>query len=168
MKYNEELKRHLSNARHLSLINHHEFITCEHLLFALVKLSADFKQIFKEFADGELDLLENELKNHIAQHNQILSIEVEPVPTIVLDSILKDLERDKGTRDFGIVDFLEGVIKDNRTYSKVLLEKHALDLSKIEQISQTPQSENLRLYTTDLLALAKAGKIDSLWGVNLS
>lgn len=164
MKYNEELKRYLSNARHLSVINHHEFITCEHLLFALVKLSADFKQIFKEFADGELDLLENELKNHIAQHNQILSIEVEPVPTIVLDSILKDLERDKGTRDLGIVDFLEGVIKDNRTYSKVLLEKHALDLSKIEQISQTPQSENLRLYTTDLLALARAGKIDPLVG----
>lgn len=164
MKYNEELRKYLSNARHLSKINHHEFITCEHLLFALLKLSADFKNIFEEFADGEFAVLENELKNHLAQHNPILSTEVEPVPSIVLDSILQEIEKGKNINDLKVIDFLEGVSKDERTFSKTLLEKHALNLSKIEEIKEIPQCENLNRFATDLLALAKAGKIDQVVG----
>ena len=76
MKYRENLQKFLLNAKHFSAINKHEFITCEHVLFAIVKLSQDFEQIFKEYADGEFELLENELKNHIAQKNQILNKEI--------------------------------------------------------------------------------------------
>ena len=94
MKYNEDLRKYLANAKHLSVINHHEFVTCEHLLFALLKLSPDFKNIFKEFADGEFDILENELKNHLAQKNQILSNDIEPVHSVVLDDILANLEKE--------------------------------------------------------------------------
>lgn len=46
MKYQENLQKYLDNAKNLSLINHHEFVTCEHVLFALLKLSTDFKDIF--------------------------------------------------------------------------------------------------------------------------
>ncbi len=58
MKYQENLQKYLDNAKNLSLINHHEFVTCEHVLFALLKLSTDFKDIFEEFSDGDLELLE--------------------------------------------------------------------------------------------------------------
>lgn len=163
MKYQEELKKYLANAKHLSAINRHEFVTCEHLLFALLKLSSDFKQIFEEFADGEFDSLENELKNHIAQKNQILNIDVEPINSVVLDDILQKLKEDKEPK---ILDFLEELSKDERTYSKFLLEKHALDLSKIEELKNLSELENLNKYATDLTELAALNKIDPLIGRN--
>ena len=166
MKYNEDLRKYLANAKHLSVINHHEFVTCEHLLFALLKLSPDFKNIFKEFADGEFDILENELKNHLAQKNQILSNDIEPVHSVVLDDILANLEKEKKTPEPRIIDFLEGVSKDSRTYSKVLLEKHSLDFNKIEELKSAEEFENLKSFTSDLLSLAKDGKIDPLVGRN--
>lgn len=163
MKYNEDLKKYLANAEHLSVINRHEFITCEHLLFALLKLSPDFREIFGRCADGQLDLLENELKNHIAQKNQILSHEVRPIYSVVLNDILMNLEREKNKEELTIIDFLEGVSKDNRTYSKFLLEKHSLNLSKIEELKNAPEIKNLR-NAQNLTALAKAGKLDPLVG----
>lgn len=163
MKYNEDLRKYLANAEHLSVINRHEFITCEHLLFALLKLSPDFREIFGRCADGQLDLLENELKNHIAQKNQILSHEVRPIYSVVLNDILMNLEREKNKEELTIIDFLEGVSKDNRTYSKFLLEKHSLNLSKIEELKNAPEIKNLR-NAQNLTALAKAGKLDPLVG----
>ncbi|EAI4605217.1 hypothetical protein A4H47_00615 [Campylobacter jejuni] len=49
MKYQENLQKYLDNAKNLSLINHHEFVTCEHVLFALLKLSTDFRIYLKNF-----------------------------------------------------------------------------------------------------------------------
>ncbi|EFP1317681.1 TPA: Clp protease N-terminal domain-containing protein, partial [Campylobacter jejuni] len=88
MKYQENLQKYLDNAKNLSLINHHEFVTCEHVLFALLKLSIDFKDIFEEFSDGDLELLETELKNYISQNNQVIKQEIEPTISVVLDEIL--------------------------------------------------------------------------------
>ena len=161
MKYNEDLKQYLANAEHLSAINHHEFITCEHLLFALLKLSPDFRGIFNECADGEFSVLENELKNHIAQRNQILSYEVRPMYSVVLDDILTTLN--KGKTSPKIIDFLEGVSKDERTYSKFLLEKHALNLDKIKELKNTPEVKTLR-NAQNLTTLAKEGKLEPLVG----
>lgn len=161
MKYNEDLKQYLANAEHLSAINHHEFITCEHLLFALLKLSPDFRGIFNECADGEFSVLENELKNHIAQRNQILSYEVRPMYSVVLDEILTTLN--KGKTSPKIIDFLEGVSKDERTYSKFLLEKHALNLDKIKELKNTPEVKTLR-NAQNLTTLAKEGKLEPLVG----
>ena len=161
MKYNEDLKQYLANAEHLSVINHHEFITCEHLLFALLKLSPDFRGIFNECADGEFSVLENELKNHIAQRNQILSYEVRPMYSVVLDDILTTLN--KGKTSPKIIDFLEGVSKDERTYSKFLLEKHALNLDKIKELKNTPEVKTLR-NAQNLTTLAKEGKLEPLVG----
>lgn len=161
MKYNEDLKQYLANAEHLSAINHHEFITCEHLLFALLKLSPDFRGIFNECADGEFSVLENELKNHIAQRNQILSYEVRPMYSVVLDDILTTLN--KGKTSPKIIDFLEGVSKDERTYSKFLLEKHALNLDKMKELKNAPEVKTLR-NAQNLTALAKEGKLEPLVG----
>lgn len=161
MKYNEDLKQYLANAEHLSAINHHEFITCEHLLFALLKLSPDFRGIFNECADGEFSALENELKNHIAQRNQILSYEVRPMYSVVLDEILTTLN--KGKTSPKIIDFLEGVSKDERTYSKFLLEKHALNLDKMKELKNAPEVKTLR-NAQNLTALAKEGKLEPLVG----
>ncbi len=163
MKYNEDLRKYLANAKHLSMINRHEFVTCEHLLFALLKLSPDFKAIFEEFADGELEVLENELKNHIAQKNQILPQSTDPINSAVLDDILNSLAHQSG-EDMKILDFLESLSKDERTYSKTLLEKHSLNLQKIKEAKQEGDLELIKSFTTELVAVAKEGKIDPLIG----
>ena len=165
MKFQENLQKYLINAKHFSAINKHEFITCEHVLFAMLKLSPDFEQIFKSCADGELEILENELKNHIAHKNQILSKEIEPVHSVVLEDILSSLcSADRNFDDLKVIDFIEGLSKDDRTYSKFLLDKHNLDIKKLEHIKKEDESQALRSFTIDLVELAKNSKLDPLIG----
>ncbi|EAK8804243.1 AAA family ATPase [Campylobacter coli] len=158
MKYQENLQKYLDNAKHLSTINRHEFTTCEHVLFAILKLSSDFKSIFEELADAEFELLESELKNYIAEKNQSLDQEIEPVNSIVLDEILNHKNEIK------IIDFLEKLIQDDRTYSSFLLQKHGMNLEKIQDFKQNSEIENLNSYASDLALLAQKGKIDPLIG----
>ncbi|MFK0348146.1 AAA family ATPase [Campylobacter coli] len=158
MKYQENLQKYLDNAKHLSTINRHEFTTFEHVLFAILKLSSDFKSIFEELADAEFELLESELKNYIAEKNQSLDQEIEPVNSIVLDEILNHKNEIK------IIDFLEKLIQDDRTYSSFLLQKHGMNLEKIQDFKQNSEIENLNSYASDLTLLAQKGKIDPLIG----
>ncbi|HDU9443005.1 TPA: AAA family ATPase [Campylobacter coli] len=158
MKYQENLQKYLDNAKHLSTINRHEFTTCEHVLFAILKLSSDFKSIFEELADAEFELLESELKNYIAEKNQSLDQEIEPVNSIVLDEILNHKNEIK------IIDFLEKLIQDDRTYSSFLLQKHGMNLEKIQDFKQNSEIQNLNSYASDLTLLAQKGKIDPLIG----
>ncbi len=158
MKYQENLQKYLNNAKHLSTINHHEFTTCEHVLFAILKLSSDFKSIFEELADAEFELLENELKNYIAEKNKSLNQEIQPTNSVILDEILNHKNEIK------IIDFLEKLIQDDRTYSSFLLQKHGMSLEKIQDFKQNSEMENLNSYASDLTLLAQKGKIDPLIG----
>lgn len=158
MKYQENLQKYLDNAKHLSTINHHEFTTCEHVLFAILKLSSDFKSIFEELADAEFELLENELKNYIAEKNKSLNQEIQPTNSVILDEILNHKNEIK------IIDFLEKLIQDDRTYSSFLLQKHGMSLEKIQDLKQNSEIENLNSYASDLTLLAQKGKIDPLIG----
>ncbi|MGD03065.1 AAA family ATPase, partial [Campylobacter coli] len=126
--------------------------------FAILKLSSDFKSIFEELADAEFELLESELKNYIAEKNQSLDQEIEPVNSIVLDEILNHKNEIK------IIDFLEKLIQDDRTYSSFLLQKHGMNLEKIQDFKQNSEIENLNSYASDLTLLAQKGKIDPLIG----
>ncbi|MBZ7940549.1 MULTISPECIES: AAA family ATPase [Campylobacter] len=159
MKYQENLQKYLDHARHLSFINRHEFTTCEHLLFALVKLSTDFKTIFKECTDKDLEIFEEELKNYIAKNNEVLNQEVTPANSIILDEILAD-----NFAEMKIIDFLEKILQDERTISNYLLKKYDISLEKIQELRQHTQIEILNSYTNNLTLLAKQGKIDPLIG----
>ncbi|MCR2117091.1 AAA family ATPase [Campylobacter upsaliensis] len=149
---NEKINEFLDNAKHLSFINHHEFVTCEHLLFVLLKLSHDFKDLFKKCGDGDFLLLERELKNHLASKNENLGTEVKPEFSVVLEELLaKNSQVD-------VMEFIEELLKDGRSFSAYLLKKHGL---KVDD----PKSQNPLLnYTINLNALASEGKIDPLIG----
>ncbi|EAJ0879864.1 AAA family ATPase [Campylobacter upsaliensis] len=148
----EKINEFLDNAKHLSFINHHEFVTCEHLLFVLLKLSHDFKDLFKNYADGEFSLLERELKNHLASKNENLGTEVKPEFSVVLEELLTK------NSQFYVEDFIRELLKDKRSFSAYLLKKHSLKLDKAK--SQNP----LLNYTINLNTLADEGKIDPLIG----
>ncbi|EKM3877816.1 AAA family ATPase [Campylobacter upsaliensis] len=149
---NEKVNEFLDNAKHLSFINHHEFVTCEHLLFVLLKLSHDFKDLFKKCGDGDFLLLERELKNHLASKNENLGTEVKPEFSVVLEELLaKNSQVD-------VMEFIEELLKDGRSFSAYLLKKHGL---KVDD----PKSQNPLLnYTINLNTLADKGKIDPLIG----
>ncbi|EAH6236069.1 AAA family ATPase [Campylobacter upsaliensis] len=148
----EKINEFLDNAKHLSFINHHEFVTCEHLLFVLLKLSHDFKDLFKKCGDGDFLLLERELKNHLASKNENLGTEVKPEFSVVLEELLaKNSQVD-------VMEFIEELLKDGRSFSAYLLKKHGL---KVDD----PKSQNPLLnYTINLNTLADKGKIDPLIG----
>lgn len=148
----EKINEFLDNAKHLSFINHHEFVTCEHLLFILLKLSHDFKDLFKKCGDGDFLLLERELKNHLTSKNENLGTEVKPEFSVVLEELLaKNSQVD-------VIEFIEELLKDGRSFSAYLLKKHGL---KVDD----PKSQNPLLnYTINLNALASEGKIDPLIG----
>ncbi|HEC1538305.1 TPA: AAA family ATPase [Campylobacter upsaliensis] len=149
---NEKINEFLDNAKHLSFINHHEFVTCEHLLFILLKLSHDFKDLFKKCGDGDFLLLERELKNHLASKNENLGTEVKPEFSVVLEELLaKNSQVD-------VMEFIEELLKDGRSFSAYLLKKHGLKVDN-------PKSQNPLLnYTINLNTLADEGKIDPLIG----
>lgn len=161
MKYKEIIDSFLPHAKNLSFINHHEFITCEHLLFALVKLSEDFKQILKESGDGDLEGFENELKNYLAKNNEILNKEIEPIYSLILDNILQKLKTENKTK---VIDFLLILIKEQKAYSHNLLKKHLLDEEKLQTILSDLEFQNIKTHTSDLVELAKKGMIDPVIG----
>ncbi|MCR6594536.1 AAA family ATPase [Campylobacter insulaenigrae] len=161
MKYEELIDSFIPNARHLSFINHHEFITCEHLLFTLVKLSNDFKTILEEIGDGDLSTFEIELKNYLAKNNEILKKDTEPVFSIVLDDILQNLNKKNQT---SVLNFLIILIQEEKSYSHQLLKKHLINKEKLEKLLQNSEFENIKTHTIELVELAKSGKIDPVIG----
>ncbi|AJC87989.1 ATP-dependent ClpAP protease, ATP-binding subunit ClpA [Campylobacter insulaenigrae] len=161
MKYEELIDSFIPNARHLSFINHHEFITCEHLLFTLVKLSNDFKTILEEIGDGDLSTFEIELKNYLAKNNEILKKDTEPVFSIVLDDILQNLNK---KNQASVLNFLIILIQEEKSYSHQLLKKHLINKEKLEKLLQNSEFENIKTHTIELVEFAKSGKIDPVIG----
>ncbi|MCV3551355.1 AAA family ATPase [Campylobacter sp. CNRCH_2013_0855] len=161
MKYKELIDSFIPNARHLSFINHHEFITCEHLLFALVKLSNDFKNLLEEIGDGDLQSFENELKNYLAKNNEILKKEIEPIFSVILENILHKLNAKNQT---SVIDFIIALCKEEKAYSYNILKKHLIEEEKIKELLQNAEFENLKTHTIELVELAKKGKIDPVIG----
>ncbi|HHP0355944.1 TPA: AAA family ATPase [Campylobacter lari subsp. concheus] len=161
MKYKELIDSFIPNARHLSFINHHEFITCEHLLFALVKLSNDFKNLLEEIGDGDLQSFENELKNYLAKNNEILKKEIEPIFSVILENILHKLNAKNQT---SVIDFIIALCKEEKAYSCNILKKHLIEEEKIKELLQNAEFENLKTHTIELVELAKKGKIDPVIG----
>ncbi|EAI5629837.1 AAA domain-containing protein [Campylobacter lari] len=161
MKYKELIDSFIPNARHLSFINHHEFITCEHLLFALVKLSNDFKNLLEEIGDGDLQGFENELKNYLAKNNEILKKEIEPIFSVILENILHKLNAKNQT---SVIDFIIALCKEEKAYSYNILKKHLIEEEKIKELLQNAEFKNLKTHTIELVELAKKGKIDPVIG----
>jgi len=161
MKYKEALKPFLQDAKHLSTINHHEFITCEHLLFVLLKLSNDFKDIFAKHCGADFIKLERELKEYIADKNEVLKEDTKPIRSVILDEILSLL--DLNDNAVSVLDFIRQIIVDSRTFAGYILQKYGLTSEKIDKLYET-HTTTLNSYASDLTLLAEQGKIDPLIG----
>ena len=164
MKFKENLQTYLNHAKKLSDLNRHEFITCEHLIFSLLKISDDFKNLFLDTSKQSLESFEKELKEHLTKNNRVLNFNIEPINSVVLDDILSLCEVKNG--EISVLEFLEKLLNDDRSFSSYLLKKYDFSIEKIKELKELEEIQNLNSYTTNLTALANSGKIDPLIGRN--
>ncbi len=154
----------------------HEYLTIEHVFFALLS-SKDGIEIIKE-CGGDAAHLRKLLGLYIQEHIISLpeNINVEPYETVALSRLIDQMVRhiqsaQKSQAEVG--DLMAAIFEEKHTYSAILLEEN--DISRVDvlevishkNINENENNENesnLSKYTIELVATAKAGKIDPVIG----
>lgn len=160
----------IQKAGELAYQNAHEYITCYHVLYTLIKTDEEINAAIIDAGVANLTALIKNLENYIAT-TPILKSQHQPSVTQHLNMIIKkaNLQENKDVV-YGSKDFVLDAIKYDELEMKELLIHHGIDIELLKNILSTKNSEleetNISLYTINLNELAKNGKIDSLIGRN--
>ena len=154
----------------------HEYLTIEHVFFALLG-SNEAIEIIKECGADAAHLREL-LGHYIQEHIVALpkDVNVEPYETVALSRLIDQMIRhiqsaQKSQAEVG--DLMAAVFEEEHTYSAILLQEHGIKrVDILEAISHRDvQSENssekesfLSKYTIELVSTVKLGKIDPVIG----
>ncbi len=155
---------------------HHEYLTIEHVCFALLG-SKEGIEIVKE-CGGDATELRELLGHYIQEHIKPLPENVvsEPFETVALSRLIDQMVRhiqsaQKNQAEIG--DLMAAIFEEKHTYSAILLEEHditrvdVLEIISHQNIDASENSEDesyLSKYTIELVSVAKAGKIDPVIG----
>jgi ATP-dependent Clp protease ATP-binding subunit ClpA len=155
---------------------HHEYLTIEHVFFALLG-SKDGIDIIKE-CGGDPAVLREHIGHYIQEHIEPLPEEVnsEPFETVALSRLIDQMVRhiqsaQKNQAEVG--DLMAAIFEEKHTYAAILLEEHQITrVDVLEVIShrdiEAPEGSDeesyLAKYTLELVTAAKAGKIDPVIG----
>ncbi len=189
-----ELETCLNAAFQLARDGRHEFLTVEHLLFAIAQ--TDKVGAALRACGGDAKVLRDELETHIQTHTPRLteSEEREVQPTLGFQRVLQRAVfhvQSSGQKEVGVVNVLVAIFSEKQSHAVFLLAKqdiarldvvnyvaHGMSKSgeqkaeKEEAVAGTTAGETeggsaLDKYTIDLNKLAQAGKIDPLIGRQL-
>ncbi len=155
----------------------HEYLTIEHVFFALLG-SKDGVKIIKE-CGADASKMRESLGNYITNTMQPLPEEVhqEPFETVALSRMIDQMIRhiqsaQKQQADVG--DLIASVYEEEHTYARLLLEEY--DVSRVDvlevishrdvdvQGTSSDEESFLEKYAVDLIATAREGKIDPVIG----
>ena len=155
---------------------HHEYLTIEHVFFALLS-SKDGIEIIRE-CGGDPEHLRELIGFYIQEHIEPLpdNINSEPFETVALSRLIDQMVRhiqgaQKQQADVG--DLMAAIFEEKNTYAAILLQEH--DISRVDVLevishrdvdeskSETQESF-LSKYTIELVEMAKSGKIDPVIG----
>ncbi len=155
---------------------HHEYLTIEHVFFALLG-SSDGIEIIKE-CGGDATHLRKLTGYYIQEHIESLPENVisEPFETVALSRLIEQMVRhiqsaQKPQAEVG--DLVAAIFEEKHTYAAILLQEHNINrVDVLEVISHQDsnvasgaEEENyLSKYTIELVSVAKAGKIDPVIG----
>lgn len=156
---------------------HHEYLTIEHVFFALLS-SDEGVRILKE-CGGDVHMMRESVAKYLTQTMEPLpdDVEQEPFETVALSRMIDQMIRhiqSAQKENASVGDLLAALFEEEHSYAYALLEQQ--DISRVdvlEEISHRDVSaeageksdENfLAKYTVDLLAQARAGKIDPVIG----
>ncbi len=156
---------------------HHEYLTIEHVFFALLS-SDEGTRILKE-CGGDVQVMREAIAKYLTQNMQPLpdDVEQEPFETVALSRMIDQMIRhiqSAQKENASVGDLLAAVLEEEHSYACALLEQQQISrVDILEVISHqdvdTETRENgdesfLAKYTVDLLAQAKSGKIDPVIG----
>lgn len=170
----------INSAMDLAFDFGHDMLTTEHIFLSLLgnkegsdiitNLGADIKDLHAQ----TLYYLKNFIESHI--HEKIDM--PRPLYTTALESIFRNMVNVSETSQKEIIDIYDlliAIVSDKKAYSTMLLESQHITKAEILEyiISKDTKAESkakennknaLALYTRDLVALAKQGKIDPVIG----
>ncbi len=154
----------------------HEYLTIEHVFFALLG-SDEGVRIIKE-CGGDVHALREGVAKYLTQNMEPLpeEIEQEPFETVALSRMIDQMIRhiqSAQKENASVGDLLAALFEEKHSYAAVLLEQQ--DISRVDILEvishQDVENENgeseesfLAKYAVDLLAQARGGKIDPVIG----
>ncbi|MBO0720220.1 MAG: AAA family ATPase, partial [Blastocatellia bacterium] len=188
--FTRELKATLESAANEASERRHEFLTLEHLLFAMLKDKTGSDVIYH--CGGDLDLLRDDLEDFFAENLGQLppGFERHPEATAAFDRVIEHALMQAQASEQVRVDagnILAQLFDEQHSHARYLLEKQGItrfDVLKyishgISKIDKTPApagddededkdrrlgGDPLTAFTTNLVARAAQGKIDPLIG----
>ncbi len=186
-----ELEYCLNDAFHQAREAHHEYLTVEHLLLAILD-TPRVREVLRA-CGADLGRLRQELKEHIEQATPRVAddAEREVQPTLGFQRVLQRAVfhvQSSGRKEVGVANVLVAIFSEKQSHAVFLLNRqhvtrldvvnyisHGLSKLAEEKAAEEPQSEErepdggsaLEKYTTNLNRLAQEGRIDPLIGRKL-
>lgn len=165
--FDSDLSYLLEKAGEFAYTNFHEYLTSEHVLFVLINLNEESRDILKSAGLSDVEGLKNDLKNYLLQTNEQVARHKQPRMTLLLEQIFKELNAELKDKNIGIRDLLFKIAARGDTYGAKILEFYEVDPQKIKQ-GNKPHAEdkfqNLSKFSLNLTKLAAQGKIDPIIG----
>ena len=156
---------------------HHEYLTIEHVFFALLS-SDEGVRILKE-CGGDVHVMREEVAKYLTQNMEPLpdEVEQEPFETVALSRMIDQMIRhiqSAQKENASVGDLLAALLEEEHSYAYALLEQQEISrVDVLEEIShqdvnaeagEKSDEKFLEKYTVDLLVQAKEGKIDPVIG----
>ena len=165
--------------------NRHEYLTLEHIFLSILK-STEGREILT-MVGGNVDEMQDAVEQYIEINNPVMedleeSSSHEPYETLALSHVMNDMVNHinaSGRREAKIGDLLASLFTQTKSFAYSVLQARGISrLDILEVISHADLDEthesseeeaddttpNLTAYTTELVAVAKSGKIDPVVG----
>ena len=158
----------LEKAGQFAYSNSHEYLTSEHILFVLINLNEESRDMLFSAGLNDIEGLRNDLKSYLLQNNEQVKRNRQPKMTLLLEQIFKELndENKELNKSIGIKELLYKIAVSKDSFCSQILDFYGVDAQKLKRDTQTKEQkfENLSKFAIDLTALAKEGKIDPIIG----
>ena len=165
--------------------NRHEYLTLEHIFLSVLK-STEGREILT-IVGGNVGHMEELVANYIHANNPVME-ELEegmvhdPYETVVLAAVMNDMVshiNSSGRDEAKIGDLLASIFTQVKSYAYAVLQSEGInrldilevishnnvhETRELEEESEEDPYPNLSAYTTELVSIAKSGKIDPVVG----
>ena len=183
---NEKLNKVFAVGVSLAREKRHEYLTLEHILFAIINSDEGYKMLTALGAN--IDVMSDRLVSYMKKHVPVIEEgDIDPMETMPLSQAISEMMihvNSSGKKEATIGDMMASIMLQEGSYAKALLEQMGIDrLDLLEYIShgteplegesdskltdkEQLESEypNLDNFTIELTDLAKKGKIDQVIG----
>ncbi|WP_169942008.1 AAA family ATPase [Campylobacter sp. RM15925] len=158
----------LEKAEQFAYSNSHEYLTSEHILFVLINLNEESRDILIAAGLNDMESLKNDLKKYLSQNNERITPVKHPRMTLLLEQIFKELGDEVKTqnKNIGIKDLLYKIATSKDSFCAKALEFYGVEADKLKQEKEEKgdKAQNLSKFSINLTDLAREGKIDPLIG----